>query len=515
MKKAVCFAIILFALLVCAVAMADPIDISSKYFEDPNFQEFLLQLPEGSDGVLTDEEIDGITKLEVNKENIRSLKGIKLFTELSVLDCSDNSIEKLDVSGMTKLKNLRCDNNKTITSLNTSGCSALQVLSAYNNSISSSNLNISGCSALQDLELSINQLTTLDVSGLSSLKNLNAYTNNLSSLNLSGCSSLEELAVYGNSLSSLNLSSCPKLTILSVSENKLTSINISKCAASLLYLGLENNQLSSVSVDGCSSLIALWCHGNKISSLDITTAPKIKSVFRNGKQSDEGTYLSYVSSDVSDYAFENALTVDKSTVVLANKVSFNANGGSGTMKSQAAPNDKAFTLTANAFTRNGWKFTSWNTSKDGSGTAYADKASVTLKNKDLELYAQWEKDPEQPEQPQQPEQPEQQSEEQLTLKKLKSVKLKAVSKKKIKVSWKKLSKKTRRKVKQIEIQISTDPEFRTILKTKLVKSTKKSYTFGGLKKNTRYYIRVRAYTEKDGVKNVSPWVKKSKKTKKK
>ena len=515
MKKAVCFAIILFALLVCAVAAANEYSIYDE-FEDPNFQEYLLTLPQGSDGILTDDEIAGIKTLEVNKENIRSLKGIKLFTELSVLDCSDNSIEKLDVSGMTKLKNLRCDNNKTITSLNTSGCSALQVLSAYNNSISSSNLNISGCSALQDLDVSINQLTSLDVSSLSSLKNLNAYTNNLSSLNLSGCSSLEELAVYSNSLSGLNLSSCPKLTILSVSENKLTSINISKCAASLLYLGLENNQLSSVSVDGCSSLISLWCHGNNISSLDITSAPKIKSIFRNGEQSDEGSYFQYwTSSDDSPYEFPNALTVDKSTVVLANKVSFNANGGSGTMKSLAEPNDKAFTLTANAFTRNGWKFTSWNTSKDGSGTAYADKASVTLKNKDLELYAQWEKDPEQPEQPQQPEQPEQQSEEQLTLKKLKSVKLKAVSKKKIKVSWKKLSKKTRRKVKQIEIQISTDPEFRTILKTKLVKSTKKSYTFSGLKKNTRYYIRVRAYTEKDGVKNVSQWDKKSKKKKKK
>ena len=118
-------------------------------------------------------------------------------------------------------------------------------------------------------------------------------------------------------------------------------------------------------------------------------------------------------------------------------------------------------------------------------------------------------------QPGQQEQQEQQSDERIAFSKLKKVKLKAVSKKKIKVSWKKLSKKVRKEVQQIQIQISTDPEFKTILKEKFVSSKKTSYTVGGLKKNTKYYIRIRAYTEKDGLKYVSEWVKKSKKTKKK
>ena len=107
------------------------------------------------------------------------------------------------------------------------------------------------------------------------------------------------------------------------------------------------------------------------------------------------------------------------------------------------------------------------------------------------------------------------SAESQTLKKLKSVKLKAVSKKKIQVSWKKLSSKDRKAVKKIQIQVSTDPSFQTILKTKLVSSKKTSCTISSLKKKTKYYIRIRAYTEKDGLKYVSEWVTKSKKTKKK
>lgn len=53
----------------------------------------------------------------------------------------------------------------------------------------------------------------------------------------------------------------------------------------------------------------------------------------------------------------------------------------------------AYTLTDNAYKRNGYFFTGWNTKKDGSGTAYKNKASVknlTTKNGvTVTLYAQW------------------------------------------------------------------------------------------------------------------------------
>ncbi|MCE7859977.1 MAG: hypothetical protein DYG86_09350, partial [Chloroflexi bacterium CFX2] len=53
-------------------------------------------------------------------------------------------------------------------------------------------------------------------------------------------------------------------------------------------------------------------------------------------------------------------------------VTFDANGGSGSMSPQTTNNPTA--LTANAFTRAGYSFNGWNTQANGSGTAYADGA---------------------------------------------------------------------------------------------------------------------------------------------
>jgi uncharacterized repeat protein (TIGR02543 family) len=75
------------------------------------------------------------------------------------------------------------------------------------------------------------------------------------------------------------------------------------------------------------------------------------------------------------------------TVTEANHtVTFNANGGSGTMTAQTAGAPTA--LTSNAFTRTGYSFSGWNTAANGSGTAYANGATYSFAA-DITLYAQW------------------------------------------------------------------------------------------------------------------------------
>ena len=67
----------------------------------------------------------------------------------------------------------------------------------------------------------------------------------------------------------------------------------------------------------------------------------------------------------------------------------------GSMNYMTADYDTAKNLLPNAFYVSGYKFTGWNTEKNGSGTAYSDEASYTWKgsaNKEtVTLYAQWEK----------------------------------------------------------------------------------------------------------------------------
>lgn len=85
---------------------------------------------------------------------------------------------------------------------------------------------------------------------------------------------------------------------------------------------------------------------------------------------------------------ENGTTTYKT--VTKYKVTFDNNGGKGTMPAQEIGGTAA--LNANAFTKEGYTFDGWNTTSDGSGTAYADKADVTPAA-DMTLYAQWKENP--------------------------------------------------------------------------------------------------------------------------
>ena len=69
-------------------------------------------------------------------------------------------------------------------------------------------------------------------------------------------------------------------------------------------------------------------------------------------------------------------------------VSFNANGGTGTMADQEFHWNKNEALSANIFTRTYYDFVKWNTKADGSGTSYTDGQTITVTS-DMTLYAQW------------------------------------------------------------------------------------------------------------------------------
>ena len=99
--------------------------------------------------------------------------------------------------------------------------------------------------------------------------------------------------------------------------------------------------------------------------------------------------LAFDSHDMPYVAYEDWIHSGKATVMrysVLYTVTFNANGGSGSMSAQTASLPTA--LTSNAFTRPGYSFSGWNTVVDGSGTAYANGANYDF-TADLTLYAQW------------------------------------------------------------------------------------------------------------------------------
>ena len=72
-------------------------------------------------------------------------------------------------------------------------------------------------------------------------------------------------------------------------------------------------------------------------------------------------------------------------------LSYDANGGTGTMESITGDVGSKSVIEQNGFARSGHTFTGWNTQADGKGAAYKAGDSFTLTDKDTVLYAQWSK----------------------------------------------------------------------------------------------------------------------------
>jgi len=70
-------------------------------------------------------------------------------------------------------------------------------------------------------------------------------------------------------------------------------------------------------------------------------------------------------------------------------ISFNANDGDGMMADETVLKGSDFTIPPNTFTRSGYYFHGWNTHPDGSGTSYADGATIENLTEDTTLYAVW------------------------------------------------------------------------------------------------------------------------------
>lgn len=166
------------ALFTAMPAWADDVVINEQNFPDENFRNWVLNQEYGKDGVLTEEEIAGVTRIKIYNDDyeIHNLQGIEYFTELTDLVCEVNQLTSLDVSKNTALRYLFCNDNQ-LTSLDVSECKALTYLDCNNNQLTS--LNVTGCESLEDLYCEINQLTSLNVSGCSSLVGISCYLNQL------------------------------------------------------------------------------------------------------------------------------------------------------------------------------------------------------------------------------------------------------------------------------------------------------------------------------------------------
>ena len=208
--------------------------------------------------------------------NVNNLTGYGSLhsSEIVELECRRNQLTSLDVSGCTALEWLLCYGNQ-LTSLDVSGCTALEELDCGYNQLTS--LDVSGCTALKELDCDCNQLTSLDLSGLTTLDYFDCSKNQLTSLDVSGCTALGSLTYANGQLTSLNVSGCTALEVLFCDDNQLTSLDVSGCTA-LEELDCGYNQLTSLDVSGCTALKELDCDCNQLTSLDVSGCTALETL---------------------------------------------------------------------------------------------------------------------------------------------------------------------------------------------------------------------------------------------
>ncbi len=151
-----------------------------------------------------------------------SSQTVTIRGDVTELDCSDNQLTSLDVSGCTSLTRLSCSNN---------------------------------------------QLTSLDVSGCTSLTKLDCYGNQLTSLDVSKNTALTKLECYDNRLTSLNLSTCLQLNYVDCSANQIKGVAMTQLVASLPTCSSNQGQFGSFIV-----VSNLAPEGNVCSKADLATA---------------------------------------------------------------------------------------------------------------------------------------------------------------------------------------------------------------------------------------------------
>ena len=133
---------IFFKILLDWVGEETDVAINENYFPDANFRDYVSKLDGRIDGRrdgALDKKESALTEVNISNLTIKDLEGIKYFTELEKLDCTQNRLWDLNLSRNTKLKQLHCENN-ILTQLNLENQVDLEFLDCSNNRLTCLNL---------------------------------------------------------------------------------------------------------------------------------------------------------------------------------------------------------------------------------------------------------------------------------------------------------------------------------------------------------------------------------------
>ena len=352
-----------------------------------------------------------LTELYCSGNKITALD-LSANKKLQKINAQTNALTTLDTRNLPELTYLDLQANFDLKAIDVSKSTKLEFLNVAQGKLTS--LNVSNNRKLVELYVFLNQLTALDVRSNYLLKKLNCYENQITALDLSYNGALESLSVNDNPITELNLHPLSNLQKLSCSKMQLKKLDVDRCTG-LRELYCYDNQIETLDLRSNKKLEALQCQNNRLSWLNLSsnTALDPARVDCSGNVYDikvdknlqyrvypdlpcygatEGTY--FTAARASDWTGGTVSKVDGWDVLTLNNrdvkevtykydtgnakigkvaftlktevpakyitISFDPNGGTGTMKPMRVKADENYTLPECTFTPpEGREFAGW------------------------------------------------------------------------------------------------------------------------------------------------------------
>ena len=254
--------------------LPEGVEINETNFPDAKFRNFLLGKDYGLDGILTADELNAVTSLNLNYKGIKDLTGIQYFTKLVGLSCIEN-----EISGVNMFKliySLPLKSTPGYLLVKKAGSNPDNVMTKNQVALAESRGWYPYIVNEEDDEVRYYGEDLTITANFFPDENFRNYLKE-QDYGQDGILTKDELEnVAMLYLSSKNIADLTgieyftKMSILYCNENKLESLDISQ-NKDLVTLGCPVNKLTSLDVSGCLELGSLFIYGNNITG-DAMTA---------------------------------------------------------------------------------------------------------------------------------------------------------------------------------------------------------------------------------------------------
>lgn len=235
--------------------------------------------------------------LDCSNNKLSSLD-ISMCSKLSLLYCQNNMLTLLTLGNASTLRDLDCSQNQ-LSSLIATSCTSLTQLTCDNNNIRI--LDISNCYNLGDLiwhnnpfeEINLGDVASITFHNYAAIYDptkttdypyLSYALNNSTKLKITS-SRYSRLNVSGNQLESLDISQSPNIQKLYCNNNNLTTLDVTK-HRQLVELNCEANHMTELNLETNSLLQYLKCNYNQLTALKTTNNPELRTLEIKSNQID-------------------------------------------------------------------------------------------------------------------------------------------------------------------------------------------------------------------------------------